>query len=338
MSSEGLAKEAKLFSVKDALWYTPKAAIYGQGASHYVAKNPPYGAVFTYHLPETLKTLKSVRQEKEKKLTKEGKDIPFPGWEKLDEEKLQTPPEIRLTVKDEEGNLVKAVKGKTTKGVHRVAWDLKYASKLGIMLEAKTPEWGLLAWPGTYTVSLSKVEDGIITDLSDPQTFVVKPLRDGALQGASADEVAEFRTEFQTFQQDYMATSMELEKSQNRVKAMQSAVLSTDKDSRELEGRIYKAGQKLQALQLNLNGSSSWSEVIDKGDPTPSQRLNHAIHGLNSTYGPTKSHTESLEIGKSELSKIKSGLAEIVDDVLPQLEQDLKEAGAPWIEGQGLIK
>ncbi len=29
---------------------------------------------------------------------------------------------------------------------------------------------------------------------------------------------------------------------------------------------------------------------------------------------------------------------EIIEVGLPQLENELKEAGAPWIEGQGLIK
>jgi hypothetical protein len=49
-------------------------------------------------------------------------------------------------------------------------------------------------------------------------------------------------------------------------------------------------------------------------------------------------HKQSLEAGKSELAKIKQDLAEIVEVTLPQLEKELKEAGAPWIEGQGLIK
>jgi hypothetical protein len=49
-------------------------------------------------------------------------------------------------------------------------------------------------------------------------------------------------------------------------------------------------------------------------------------------------HVQSLETGESELAKIKQRLTEIVDVNLTQLEKELKEAGAPWIEGQGLIK
>jgi len=41
---------------------------------------------------------------------------------------------------------------------------------------------------------------------------------------------------------------------------------------------------------------------------------------------------------QSQLKKVKAKLLPIVDSTLPELESDLKKAGAPWIEGQGLIK
>jgi hypothetical protein len=78
ISAESMPEAAVLYPVRDAQRYIQKGANYGHGHSEYAAKNPPFGAVFTYYLPESLKTMKAVRQEKEKKLNKEGKDIPFP--------------------------------------------------------------------------------------------------------------------------------------------------------------------------------------------------------------------------------------------------------------------
>jgi hypothetical protein len=49
-------------------------------------------------------------------------------------------------------------------------------------------------------------------------------------------------------------------------------------------------------------------------------------------------HKQSLETGKSELAKIKQPLSEISEITLPRLEKELKEAGAPWIEGQGMLQ
>ena len=87
-----------------------------------------------------------------------------------------------------------------------------------------------------------------------------------------------------------------------------------------------------------MSGSPSLNEAGESRSPTPGDRLAVAVNGLSTTYGPTETHKQSLEIGKSGLTEIKKQLTEIIDVVLPQLEKDLKEAGAPWIEGQGLIK
>jgi hypothetical protein len=195
-----------------------------------------------------------------------------------------------------------------------------------------------MAMPGRYTVSLSKIVDGEITELSGAQPFEVVPLRAGALAGVSGEEVHAYRRSVDAFQQDYMATSMELEKSQKRVTALLMAVQRADRESKELETKIFKTEKELQALNIRLNGSPSFKEVIDNTDPTPGYRLGFALTGLFTTYGPTRQHKQVLETGKKELAAIKSDLAVIVDITLPQLEQELKEAGAPWIEGQGLIK
>jgi len=70
-TTEKLNKKAVLFPVQDALWYIPKARLsFGkgkgsQGEALYVAENPPFGAVFTYHLKEAYSTAKEDRQKKE---------------------------------------------------------------------------------------------------------------------------------------------------------------------------------------------------------------------------------------------------------------------------------
>jgi len=174
--AEGLSNETILFPVKDAWLYVPRLISGGQGASQYAAENPPFGAILSYYLPEDIPSLKSERQKKEKKLNKEGLDIPFPGWEELDAEKLQKTPEIRLTIKDARGDLVNTIAGKTSKGIHRVSWNLRSASKRGIRWGEEASSRGPMIIPGTYTVELAKVIDGKLTELSGPQRFEVKPL------------------------------------------------------------------------------------------------------------------------------------------------------------------
>src|SRR5262249_5599498 len=63
LKPEMLTKECELFAVKDALMYIPSRQ-YGlrekgfQGSAFYTAENLPFGATFTYHLKDALKTLK----------------------------------------------------------------------------------------------------------------------------------------------------------------------------------------------------------------------------------------------------------------------------------------
>jgi len=38
------------------------------------------------------------------------------------------------------------------------------------------------------------------------------------------------------------------------------------------------------------------------------------------------------------LAQVKEQLRDVTNNILPSLEKDLRNAGAPWIEGQGLIE
>jgi photosystem II stability/assembly factor-like uncharacterized protein len=338
VTPSGMPDKSLLFPVKDAWLYAPKAVFGGYGASYYTAENPPYGAIFSYYLPESIPSLKADRKKREKELDKTGQDIPFPGWDALDREILQEEPAIRLMVKDQRGNLVNTVAGETSKGLHRVNWELVSASKRGIRYGEEGPSRGNRVLPGTYTVELVKVVDGNITRISESRSFRVKELYTGALEGASAPDKMAFKKEFEAFQQDYTATSKVLDESVKQIKAMQAALLRLDKEVDGLEGRIHDASGQIKDLYTLMHGNPSANEIGDSGPPTPGRRLSVAASGLATTYGPTPLHRQSLEVGKSELSKIKEELETIVEVTLPGLAKELKAAGAPWMEGQGLIE
>jgi hypothetical protein len=57
---------------------------------------------------------------------------------------------------------------------------------------------------------------------------------------------------------------------------------------------------------------------------------------MDNTYGPTSTQRRSLEIASEELRRNRNRLDELVNDEIPRLEQALRDAGAPWIEGQPL--
>lgn len=340
--SEMMKEEATMFKTKPAYWYAQRQGVGGQGDSEYIADNPPFGAVFTYYLADKLSSLKDKRKKKEKDLAKQNANIPFPGWDALEAENRQPKPTILLTIKDSEGNVVNTVRGTAKKGFNRVSWNLSYASKRGERLESRgrSGGWfrgGTMATPGTYTVTLSKSVDGKITEMVSPQSFEVVPLREGALKGASYDEIASFRKEYEAFQQDLTATNVVLSRNLKLIDAMGRALGNASKPSSELFAKIFDTKNKLLDINKELNGSDVKGEIGERSNPTPGAANMLGRGSLSTTYGPTGNHKAAFSRAVDQLTEIKAGLKAIVDRTMPEIEKALKDAGAPWIEGQGLI-
>ena len=338
VSEEKLETEALLFSTRKAWWYIPKRTVGGsQGASLFTAPNPPFGAVFTYYLKEAYKTKEDIRKENEKKLIKEGKEVSFPGWDEVELEKTEEKPRIVLIVKDVEGNVVRKIDGPTTKGIHRVAWDLQYASVNAINLDYIDSEYkprGNMAEPGSYTVSLVKIVNGITTELSGPMPFTVEQLRKGAVEGATLEEIAAYRKQIEDLSAAVSAASTALNKTQKRVEGMQLALNRTPNTTGMLDSVVYNLKQELIALDQQLNGYQSKREVGEKNAPTIRGRLRVASAGIRTSYGPTAMHKQSYDIASQEFEIFKPKLETIRSEKIPEMEQLLIDAGAPWIEGQ----
>lgn len=342
VSEEKLAQEGALFPIRKALWYVPRSVVSSQGAGKYAADNPPFGAVFTYHLKESVTTLKSEREKTARAAAKDGKDVTFPDWEDLAAERRQEAPKIWLTVKDSDGKVVRKIEGATSKGIHRTAWDLTYPSRRAVSMDGR-PEspWrsrGLMAVPGKYTVTLSKQVDGEVTVLAGPEAFEVVPLRDGALDGSSPAELTAFREQLEMLQMEVSAASNIMEESMNKVKAMQTALERTAVEPGELDAQLHSLKQKLFDLQEVLYGNPAKEEIGESNPPTVQSRLSVAGRGMRTTYGLTPTHVKSMEIAREQLKGIKSELETIHTQEIPRMESGLKAAGAPWIEGQALPK
>ncbi|MCB0629991.1 MAG: glycosyl hydrolase [Saprospiraceae bacterium] len=343
ISESKLAEEGALFATRKAYWYVPRSVVSSQGAEPYAADNPPFGAVFTYHLGEGLTTLKSERIKETKAMEKDGKAITFPDWETLEAERRQDAPKIWLTVKDSEGNVVKKLEGATSKGIHRTDWDLTYPSRQAVGLEQRGGRggWrnrGMMAVPGTYTVTLSKQVDGNVTVLDGPMEFEVVPLRKGALPGDAMEEIAAFRQEVEELQMEISAAGNILGESMARVNAMQTALERSAVEPGQLDEQLHNLKQRMLDLQERVNGDPAKEEIGESNPPTVQSRLFVAIRGMSTTYGPTATHRQSLETARSEYEPLKAELEEIRTKAIPAMESALKSVGAPWIEGQALPK
>ncbi len=334
-----LSAEATLFSIKQAYWYKQSNRVGSQGDGEWIAKNPPFGANFTYYMSEKIKSLKDIRKGKEKKGNSD-----FPGWDALEDEADQDGPVILLIIKDESGNVVNRVKGTNKKGFNRVNWRLNYPNKSGERLVAPSQRrnffggGGIMATPGDYTVTIVKRVDGKTTTLQGPKEFKVVPMYDGTLKRKSFDEMNAFREEVFSFQQDLTATNLTMSNSLKLVDAMKRSADKANNPSNDLMQKINDARTTLLGIEKILSGNKIKGEIGERSNPTPNNASRIGRMALSNTYGPTGNHKASFNRAKKQLSEVKLQLQNITNNVLPALEQDLKNAGAPWIEGQGLIK
>lgn len=341
MTDEKLKQRGTLFSTRKALWYRPRTVVSSQGSNDYRADNPPFGAVFTYHLSESFDSKIGERKKAEAQLNKEDKDIPFPGWEALDAEKMEERGQIWLIVKDSDGNIVRRINGASGKGLHRTAWDLRYAST-----SSRRPSpgqrrrgWGgPLAQPGTYTVSLAQMVNGEMKVLDGPSEFEVEPLREGALEGASSEEVAAFRKQMDNLSRDMSLATYMFEESKKRLGGMEAALSRTKGDISELAGQLFALKQKMAEMEMMVSGSPSKNEVGEKNPPNMRSRMFMGYRGLNSTYGPTEMHKQSVAIAAKELKEMMPKVKKLYEEEIPAMERAMLKAGAPWIEGMVMPK
>ena len=63
VNKDNLSAKGKLFRPRDAKLFKQRNALGNTGGQYYVAENPTFGAVFTYHLKSVPETIKSKRKK-----------------------------------------------------------------------------------------------------------------------------------------------------------------------------------------------------------------------------------------------------------------------------------
>jgi photosystem II stability/assembly factor-like uncharacterized protein len=325
------AAEFVLFETRPAKLYIEDGMLGGgvgfQGDSYYMADNPPYGAVFTYYMPEDLKTSKQSRREKEKEIAKQGGDNPPPAWDVLREEEFEEPPEIILTVRNANGDVVNRVTGPANKGLHRIAWDLRYSG----------PGPGALAVPGQYTVEVAKRVRGEITSLADPKSFEIVAVIEPTLERQDREATLEFQLALGELQRKVFGAARKLNESLEQLEEMKSAI----KASRKVDLTTYETARsiekRLEQLNIRLTGDELKSRKSQVAKRSISERIQTALYGtLNQSYGPTQTHRDQFQIAESQFTEIEDELRQAIEVDLVAFANLLDEAGVAWTSGRAI--
>ncbi len=347
LNAENLASDTMLFPVRDALWYLPRMPLgefevggkSSQGDGYFVADNPPFGAVITYYLPESILTSKEQRREDEKEIEKQAGDTPYPGWDALRSEELEEDPAVVLTIRDSNGDLVRKIEGPAKAGFHRVAWNLRYPES-NPWTPAKSDDYivfpGPLAAPGDYTVSLAIRANGVLEDSGQQTGIHVKLMRQNALANASPEDVMAFSKRLDSLTRQGDGAKSAMKALLVELGAIKETLLRSSAAA-ELRETTRAIELEVHQLQLQLGGDERRALAGDPGPLSVKQRAGVAALGTAfSTYGPTATHQRSLEIGEQGFATIKTALDRIFDTDMPALRQAMDDAGVLWTPGRGV--
>ena len=309
ISDKNLAKGDQLFPVEKALQYVQeRGGTSSQGASFYTAKNPTYGAQFTYYIANDTKTMKAKRKASEKKLKKDKKDIPFPGWEALDAEDFEKKPQAILRVTDASGKVLTEITGAYTKGIHRKHWDLRQrlASALDIH-SSRDSGTGLRSdvTRGTYYVQLFKKHNGALLQLTPKEAFEVARLRQNVLTNPKAASHNAYKAKLNALYVKSEIMDNKLEKTKKKIVALSKAIGFAQANQDVLHKTVYDLQKQHYNLARKIDGSEAKGEVGEKDTPTLSFRISVASRGFYSnTYGPTAMHMESHDMAVALLNEL----------------------------------
>lgn len=191
--------------------------------------------------------------------------------------------------------------------------------------------------PGDYTVSISKEEEGKVSELAGPVSFKVVKLFEGALKGMEDADALAFRKDVEVMREALSAALITLSDAQKKLNAMETALSRMPQPVDALYEEYYVLKRSLADFREQVYGDPAKQELSEYDYPSVDERLGCASGGAwNLNYGPTGTQVKCLELAKAQFETLKTGLKTVVEDQLPSFEKKLIEAGAPWMNGMPL--
>lgn len=344
-SHSDTAKPAVIYPIKTALMFHQSRPLGGpgkasQGESFFTTPNPPIGAVFTYLMNEDLKTSKQKRLEEEKKTKKSNGDVFYPSAEQLRKEEQEEKPYLLFVVSDANGDVVRRLKTKAAKGLHRMVWDFRYPPTSPVVLVEKKPgrygsaDKGPMALPGDYTVTLYKVVEGNATALTTPQKFTIKPLKHQSLPAESSEEVLAFEKQSGALYRSVSGAMRTVQDMENRLKYIKVAVQTTPSASLDLLQSIRETELGIDGVKLVMWGDQA---LAKREFETPNSLAFRASMAYYSSLGNA---SEITETNRTLYNEAKQEFDEQMDQIttllgnIEKLEEALDIVNAPYTPGR----
>jgi photosystem II stability/assembly factor-like uncharacterized protein len=346
VTPEVLSRPVTLFPVKEALEYIPtrQYGLKGKsflGEAFYTADNPPFGAVFTYHLAEKLQTRKEKRQAEEKKA---GKVTRYPPLAELRAEAEEEAPAVVLEVSDEKGEVVRRLAGPVEKGFHRVAWELREPAPAlppaAPPREAdedlfSTPAVGPLVLPGTYRVRVLLREQGKLRPVEGAEEEYRVVLNGAGVTAEGRRELYEFQRRLLALRRALAGTLETAKDLERRLADARRAIDQTPGTTAKERNRVVALEERLRAILRGLRGDLVLRGRNENTPVSVADRVSAIVDDQHfSLSPPTRTQRRLYEEASSGLAEGLGRLRELIEKDLREVEKVLDKAGAPWTPGR----
>lgn len=338
---DALAAPAHLFAVRTAPLYIQRSrlglntGLGSQGATYFAAANPPFGAILTLHLRDGFETLSERRVAAQRRARDGGDSVPYPSDDDMRDEQRENAPAVWVTIRDDQGDVVRRVDAPRTRGLHRVAWDLRYPKATRVELEPagpgapwSMPDAGPLVLAGSFTATLEWERGGEVEVLGGPVAFDVEALELATLPAADRAEVLAFQRQVVELRRAVRASVRVLHELQDRVEHCRVAVRRSAAEP-ALLAEVEQLDRRLDDLGTELTGDASLSSRNKPASMSIRERVeNIAGAQLYTSSAPTATEREAYGFAADAFGSVLSALREIATERLPAIERALELAGA----------
>jgi photosystem II stability/assembly factor-like uncharacterized protein len=336
-------RPAYFFPIKPALSYVQRARLGNgsgrgwSGSTFYNVPNPAYGATFTLHIKDGLKTLAETRKEAQKK---EG--WTYPTLEQSRAEDKEPAPRHVLTIKDATGKVVRRLEAPKSAGMHRLTWDLRYASMDPVSLGGgraldpwESERGGVVAPPGTYNIQLSKVVSGVSTDLGEPASFEIQDLAVATLaaKGQARTEKFDFEMKVAELDRVVSGTANFVGAQESRIAHLGAAIKATATLGAAELKEHEDLRQRLVAIKTTLFGDATIARRVEATPPSISERVGVAQDSRGSSHPPTGTQRQQYDFALAEFQKAQADIKSL-ETSIKALEDKIEQAGGPATPGR----
>jgi photosystem II stability/assembly factor-like uncharacterized protein len=354
VKSDILARDAHMFPVSKATIEVPDTGKSrgSQGEQLYMAENPPFGAVITYWLKDTVKTRKQQRQEAAREAEKKKETPKYPSQAELTAEVDEEAPQVLLTITDSAGKIVRRMSVAGTRGIHRVTWNLRGVPVSGpaagptvgrrgggtdVPEEAASfmslMSGGSLVAPGTYKAELSRRAGDVVTTLGAGQTVSVEAEPAAAVQPAARAAAQEYQSKVLRLQRTYDGAVELADGCKTRISAIRRALVDAPADLRLMDEAV-RLDRRITAIIRLFRGDETLRGLESGAPSTLGSRVNSAASGARGLSGiPTGTQELNYRTAFEQLSEEMPKLKALEAD-LKKLEQQLDAAGVPRTPGR----